>query len=349
MIRAVAFFLTFSASAEVCAGARVDESALLEQERLHPEDFNAAHLLGEFYVQHQNVAAAIPYLEKAWQIDSWNYVNGYDLALAYLQVGRTRDSRRIVSQLVKQSDKAELHNLLGDIAETEKQVNEAAREYEIAARMDPSEKNLFDLGSDLILHQGFAPALKVFEFGLARYPQSARLRVGLGVVHYSLGQYDEAVESLCQGVDLDPRDTKALYFLGKMYDISPRLAEEVTKRLARFATLYPQNAAANYYYALSLRKHSDSSEAVTQAEAFLRKAIRLNPAFPEAHYELATICEAKSHDTEAVGEYETAVKLDPGLEKAHFRLARLYQKLGKAAEAHQQFRAFEATKAKPSR
>jgi tetratricopeptide (TPR) repeat protein len=331
----------------MCISAGVDESALLEQERLHPEDFKAAHLLGEFYIQRQNLAAAIPYLEKAWQIDPSNYVNGYDLGLAYLQAGRTSDSRRIVLQLANQSDKAELHNLLGDIAEAEKRVDEAARQYEIAARMDPSEKNLFDLGSELTLHQGFAPALKVFEFGTTRYPRSARLRIGLGVAHYSMGQYDEAVESLCQGVDLDPTDTKALYFLGKMYDISPQLAEEVTKRLARFVALYPQNAAANYYYALSLRKHSDSSEAVTQAEALLRKAVRLNPAFAEAHYELATICEAKSLDAEAVQEYETATKLDSGLEKAHFRLARLYQRLGKSALAREQFRAFEAAKVKP--
>jgi len=169
------------------------ESILREQLRLQPDSFQANHALGEFYIQQHNLKAAIPYLEKARQIDPAHYENAYDLALAYLQTGMTAQSRAVIAGLVAKKDGAELHNLLADVEEREGHVDAAAQQYETAARMDPTEKNLFDLGSDLLRHRGFEPALKVFVFGAGRYPQSARLRVGLGISHYSLGQYDDAV------------------------------------------------------------------------------------------------------------------------------------------------------------
>ncbi len=300
--------------------------ALRQQVRLHPDSFETNHLLGELYVQHHDLSAAIPYLAKAWQIDRSHYANGFDLALSYLQTGETEKSRQVISAMLKNGDKAELHNLLGDVEEAEGHVDDAAREYEIAARKDPTEKNLFDLGSDLILHRGFEPALKVFEFAVTRYPRSAKLRVGLGVTHYSLGQYDNAVQSLCEAVDLDPKDAKALDFLGKMYDVSPGYADEVTKRLEHFAEIYPNNPAANYYYALSLRKRTLSSgpnAAAKQAETYLLKAVALKPEWAEAHYELGLLYEDEAQDFKAIPEFELAIKARTDLPKAHYHLARL--------------------------
>ena len=306
--------------------------------------FGAAPLL---VAQEQRKSAeAIPLFEKAYQRDPSDYANGYNLALAYLQSGNTAKSRKVLAALSSRADKAELHNLLADVEEAEGHVDEAARQYEIAARMDPSEKNLLDLGSDLDLHRGFEPALKVFEFGVERYPQSAKLRVGLGVAHYSLGQYDAAVESLCQAVDLDPGDIKALDFLGKMYDVSPQYADEVTKRLARFVQIYPRSSAANYYYALSLRKRARPSES-NGAEQFLLRAVALKPDFADAHFELGMLYEERSQNSEAVREYELATKLRSDFAKAHYHLARLYRKAGRQALARKEFRAFEALRAKP--
>jgi tetratricopeptide (TPR) repeat protein len=325
------------------------ERLLLEQVKLHPTSFQANRALGEFYIQQHKLAAAIPCLERARKTDSSNYENAYDLALAYLQTGKTAKSREVITGLLREKDRAELHNLLGDVEEADGHVQEAAQQYETAARMDPSEKNLFDLGSDLMLHRGFEPALKVFAFATGRYPQSARLRVGLGVAHYSLGQYDDAVASLCQAVDLDPRDTKALDFLGKTYDISPRYAEQVTQRLAHFVQIYPDNAAAHYYYALSLRKRTlvaGPNQAQDEAETHLLRAVQLNPAYAEAHFELGLLYEDEKQDAKAIQQYELATKLRSDLPKAHYRLGRLYQKSGQSVLAQKEFHAFETLQAK---
>lgn len=338
-------------SAVISAAAGSDnaktESLLREQARLHQDSFAANRSIAEFYIRQHRLDAAIPFLESARRIDPGHYDNSYDLALAYLETGLTAKSREIVTGLLAREDKAELHNLLGDIEEKDGRIQEAAAQYEVAARMDPSEKNLFDLGSYLLRHQGFQPALKVFEFGARRYPQSAKLRVGLGIAYYSLGKYNEAVESLCRAVDLDPTDTRALDFFGKMYDVAPQLSAEVTGRLARFAELYPENAAVAYYYALSLRERNLSSSAdrdIAQAEALLKRAVKLDPNFAEAHYELGLLYEDEQQEAGAMREYELAAKLRPDFAKAHYRLARLYRKQGKSELAEKEYRAFEALK-----
>jgi predicted Zn-dependent protease len=169
------------------------EAALLEQVRLQPESSQPNHLLGELYANKGDLKAAVPYLQKAFEIDPGNYNNGYDLAVAYLETGATQTSREVIQALIQRQDKAELHNLLGDVEEKEGHVQQSVEQYETAVRMDPSEKNLFDLANELLLHRGFQPGLKMLDFATQKYPQSAKLRVALGVARYSLGQYDSGV------------------------------------------------------------------------------------------------------------------------------------------------------------
>jgi tetratricopeptide (TPR) repeat protein len=327
------------------AFAQNTEPALQNRVRLEPESFAANHRLGEYYVQRGALPAAIPYLRKAFQIDPANYDNAYDLALACLQTSATGEARRIIVDLLHRQDRSELHNLLGDVEEADGKTLEAAREYELAARMDPSEKNVFDLGSDLLNHRGFDQARKVFEFGIGRYPRSARLRVGLGVAYYSLSRWTEAVESLCAAVDLDPRDRRALDFLGKMHAVAPELDEEVNQRLARFVKLYPDNASANYYYAVSLRNRAGGSAekgATSEVEALLKRALRLDPQLADAHYQLGLLYEDGNQAENAIREYQAAVRSQPAMKVAHYRLAHLYTSVGQPELARKELQLFRA-------
>lgn len=325
------------------------DGSLSDEVLLYPESFAANHRLGEYYLRQERLEAAIPYLEKARTLNRGDYTNSYDLALAYLRVGSLDKSWKLVNEMIGRQDAAELHNLLADVDEASGQVMEAAREYERAARMDPTEKNLFDLGSHLLNHQDFKAALTVFNYGIERFPKSARLRVALGVNYYSLGQYAEAVQALCQAVDLDPADTRPLDFLGKMSDLSPQYADEVTNHLATFAHNYPRNAAAEYYYALSLRKRATSPSKTNDqaAEPFLLRAVELNPDFTDAHYELGALYQDLQQDRKAIQQFEIAAKQRPAFLQAHYHLAQLYNKNGALELARQEFSRIQALKASP--
>ena len=316
------------------------EQALREQVRIHPDSFQDAHALGEYYAHRSDLKQAVPWLRRAYALDPTSYDNGYDLALALLQIKLIPEARRVVHEMLARKETSELHNLLGAIEDADGKIIDGVRQYEAAARMDPSEKNVFDLGSDLLNHQGFGQAIAIFEFGIAHYPNSSKMRVGLGIAYYSSGRYKDAVDTLCKAADLDPSDVRALGFLGKMIDVSPELTDELAKRLARFVQMYPNNAAANYYYALSVRSQIMPGTGVKEAgevEARLRKAVTLDPGMAEAHYQLGLLYQNEKQADKAIREFETVIRLRPAFKAAHYHLARLYDAEGKQKLAGKEF------------
>ena len=106
----------------------------------------------------------------------------------------------------------------------------------------------------MLLHRTYEPAIAIFQQGVQRYPNSPRLLIGLGLSLYSRGKYDDAVKALIAAADLNPADPRCYIFLSKAYDSSPTQADEVIQRFRRYAELKPDNALAQYYYAMSLWK-----------------------------------------------------------------------------------------------
>jgi len=325
--------------------ARLGKTSLAEKEfqkvaELEPASFDANRHLGAFYVQTGRIALAIPYLEKAQSENPASYDNGYDLALAYEEQDRLPEARRQIQELLKQKDTAELHNLLAGVEEKARNYVVAVNEYGKAAHMDPSESNLFDWGSELLVHQTPNPAIEVFSQGVKRYPHSPRLALGLGLAYYVFGSYDDAVKALLRGTDLAPSDPRAYYFLSKTYDRAPSQADQVVERFRRFAELRPGDAQAIFYYALSLwkgRRPETSQAYLDQVESLLKKALALNPSFPEAHLQLANLYSQRRQFAKAVPEYQQALRLSPNIPDAHFRLGQAYFHVGKKDLADEQF------------
>jgi Flp pilus assembly protein TadD len=316
--------------------------------KLEPQSFDANHNLGEFYVQSGNISEAAAFLERAQKISPASYDNGYDLSLAYIQTGRIKDARQLVQDLLKRKDTAELHNLLGQIDEKDGQFVAAANEFEAAAHSDPSESNVFDWASELLLHRTLDPAIEVFQQATQRYPNSPRLAIGLGIALYSRGNYDEAVKSLLRASDLNPTDPRCYLFLSKAYDSSPIQAEEVIERFRRFSELQPRNGRALYYYAMSLwkgRRAQDASLDVHQIESLLKKSTELEPNLAEAHLQLGNLYSDQSKYAEAVLEYERALQENADLADAHYRLGQAYVHTGQKELAQQQLDVYQRLRA----
>jgi tetratricopeptide (TPR) repeat protein len=316
--------------------------------KLEPKNFDANHNLGELYARSGKVPAATPFFEQAHRIDPSSYDNGYDLALAYVLTGRLKDARQLVQDLLKTKNTAELHNLLAGIEEKDGNFVAAANEYESAAHMDPSESNLFDWGSELLIHRTLAPAIEVFQHATERYPNSPRLMIGLGMSLYSRGNYDEAVKSLLRAADLNPSDPGAYLFLSKAYDSSPSQADEVIQRFRRFAELQPRNAQASYYYAMSLwkgKRAQDPGLDLQKIESLLKQAIVLDPKYAQAHLQLGNLYSDRSKYAEAIPEYARARELDPGLGDVYYRMGQAYVHVGEKDRAQEQFAIYQRVRA----
>lgn len=315
---------------------------------LSPRNYDANHNLGEIYVKLGKLPDAIPYLKQAQEINPASYDNGYDLALAYLLTDRSDPARQLVHALLKSHDTAELHNLLGQIEEKEGNFVTAANEFETAAHQDPSESNLFDWASELLLHRTLEPAIEVFRNAAVRYPASGRLAIGLGIAYYSRGIYDEAVKSLLRAADLSPSDARCYFFLSKAYDSSPSQADEVIQHFRRFSELQPNDARAQYYYAISLwkgKRAQDPAVDFTQIEALLRKAIALDPKLTEAHFQLGNLLSDQTHYAEAIPEYLMALDSDSRIPDAHYRLGQAYVHTGQKDKAQAQLALYQEQRA----
>jgi tetratricopeptide (TPR) repeat protein len=324
------------------------EAEFKKAAELDPGSYDTNHNLGEIYLAAGNLNDGVVYLEKAQQINSAAYDNGYDLALAYSKLGKLDNGRSLVHGLLKQKDTAELHNLLGEIEEKEGKFVAAESEYETAAHMDPSESNLFDWGSELLVHRTLDPAVNVFQSAAEHYPNSPRLAIGLGMALYSRGNYDAAVKALLRAADLNPADPRCYYFLSKAYDSSPSQADAVIQRFRRFVELQPQNGRAHYYYAMSLwkgRRAQDSNFDVRQIESLLKRSIALDPNLPEAHLQLGNLYSDQTKYAEAIPQYQRALTENPDLADAHYRLGQAYVHTGQKDAAREQLEVYQRLRA----
>jgi tetratricopeptide (TPR) repeat protein len=297
----------------------------------------------------QTLRAAVPALEQAYRVEPKNYANAWNLALAYFKLGEFDKAHTHIRDVLKARNTAELHNLLGAVQEKAGDNESAAREYETAARMEPSEKNLGDWAGFLIRRAALDAAMRIYRRGIELHPKSASLRIGLGLAYHGRGEYDEAVQWLCEAVDLDPGDPRPILFLGGLLDTSPKFAPQVTRRLENFVRLYPNNARAHLYYALSVWKEAETKGVpvnVPVVERHLKTAADLDAASFDAHLQLGILYEQAGRDADAIPVLAEAARLQPDSEAVHYRLARAYQRTGQQDLARKEFEKYRRVRGK---
>jgi tetratricopeptide (TPR) repeat protein len=154
----------------------------------------------------------------------------------------------------------------------------------------------------------------------------------LGRLDYAGHEYNRAIRNFQHAIALDPRMARAYDNLGLCY--------------------YYQNqndlAVSNYEKAIELGRGSEHPSAwpylnlaITQqflnrladAEKNLREAIRLDPSFAKAHFQLGTVLEDQGELEAALAELREAARLDSAYAEPHMAMARINHKLGRETEA----------------
>jgi tetratricopeptide (TPR) repeat protein len=248
-----------------------------------------------------------------------------------------RDS---VRKLLTEKGSADLHRRLGEIDEKLGDPLGAVHEYEQAAGLDPSEQNYFEWGSELLLHRAVWQAAEVFANGAKGYPNSARLLTALGAALFAGARYDEAAQRLCEASDLAPAAPEPYLFLGKIEIAAPSPLPCAEEKLARFASLQPNDALASYFYAMALWKRQSTPpnlKDMQQVEALLNNAVKVDRKCAGAYLQLGLLHFSLGDYHKAVDYYTQAIGADPQLGEAHYRLGVAYDRLGEAGRAAQEF------------
>ncbi len=216
---------------------------------------------------------------------------------------------------------------------------EAAREFQRAAELNPSEPNLYDWGTELLTHRAPEAAAEVFSKGVRLFPQSVRMMLGLATAWYTAGSYDKAGMWFYKATDLDPGDPAPYLFLGKVQAREIAESPEYQQRMARFVQLHPESALAHYYNAVTVWSRSggpEDLEASRKARALLEKAIALDPRLALAYLQLGIVNATEQKYSDAIREYRKAIELSPALEEAHYRLSAAYRLTGEQAKAEEE-------------
>jgi len=317
------------------------ERSLRESVDHDPKSFGPNYELGTLLVAEGKAREALPYLEQASRANPGDYGSAYELALARADSSDYERARQdiqalLAAQTKSGEEKAEPHHLLAEVDEKLGNPLQAVKEFQRAAELNPSESNLFDWASELLEHRAVEPAFEVFAKGNRLFPRSVRMLAGLGASWYARGSYENAALRLCEASDLDPNDPNPYLLMGKMQAAETTQSEAIVERLRRFVRQQPQNALANYFYAVSLwkaRKSADDVSDLSQIKSLLQKAVQLDPKLGLGYLQLGILYAEQRDPTRAIAAYRQAISATPQLEEAHYRLAQLYRQTGETANA----------------
>ncbi|WP_182275820.1 carboxypeptidase regulatory-like domain-containing protein [Granulicella sp. 5B5] len=235
---------------------------------------------------------------------------------------------------------ANLYRLAGEVDEKGDDPLAAVREFEQAAKLEPSEVNEFEWGSELLVHRAIWQAAAVFEHGAEMYPASVRMQTALGTALFAGARYEQAAERLCKASDLAPEDAEPYEFMGKVELAAPEALACVEPHLARYVRLKPGSSEAHYLYAMALLRRQESAPdaaAVAQAEALLKKAVALDAKCGDGYLELGVLAAQRKDLPTAIGYYSKAIDADPMMADAYYRLAKAYERTGQREKAKEAF------------
>jgi protein O-mannosyl-transferase len=167
---------------------------------------------------------------------------------------------------------------------------------------------------------------------VAKRPDNARARNGLGVALYHAGRLAEAIENYEIALRFTPRDAETIDNLGVALEHAGR-NDEAIRCYETAVRLKPDFPEAYSNLGNALRRAGRLAEAIIQ----YHHALRLRPDFAETYYNLGGALALAGRTAEAIGSYETALRLRPDYFEARLNLGNVFLGAGRVADAIAQY------------
>ena len=256
------------------------------------------------------------------------YVGGYGSdagvrsieALSKATVSLKNDSAKNASETILRASlesdpkNSALHHSLANAEEQSGKPLDAVHEYQRAAELDPSETNLFDWATELLLHDAPQAASEVFKNGTALYPRSSRMLLGAAVTAYTQSEYASAATLFFKATDVQPSAPDPYLFLANVQAPEITQTGDYLQRMTRFVQLCPDNAQANLFYATALRNSRNKSNdpaMEARVQAALEKAVQLDPNLAPAYFQLGNLYTENQNFRQRSERVRKAITADP--------------------------------------
>jgi len=268
---------------------------------------------------------------------------GYELAMVQYNAKHFADSQSTLQQLIAAGTREpKVFNLQSWCYHRLNRLPEAMAAMQQAIELEPAAEINYDHLAQILLEAGrYTDAYVTVRKALEVAPDSAQACKLKGHVESRLGLFKQALESYARAVTLNAADPDSLLGLALVQQKLFQRAEATAtfeKGIARF----PRNPRFYEAYGRMLLERRDSE---SHAVSLLEKALALDNALPDAHYELGKFLSGRDKVSEALPHLEVAAKLDPKNSKIHLALATAYRRMGRAENAAQELQLFKKLQA----
>ncbi|MCI0417075.1 tetratricopeptide repeat protein [bacterium] len=155
-----------------------------------------------------------------------------------------------------------------------------------------------------------------------------------GSEYMKKGLFDLAIQEFQEAMRIRP-DTQTKEDLAKVFNSAGRFHE--AKR--EYQSIIDTHPTPNNYFGLGLANARTGSYA--EAENSFRKAIKLKPAFAEAHFNLAVVFAKTGLLKETIESLNDAIRVNPNYSEAHYHLGLAYIAANNENGVRQQYVALE--------
>jgi len=237
-------------------------------------------------------------------------------------------------------EEAEKFKNKGNAFMQKKEFEQAVEQYTAALKLSPAGKNshvyFSNRAAALVSLKKFAEAVQDSERSLALKPDYGKAHARLGLAHFLLGHYRQAVEAYTVALKYEPDNQSSKNYLEKS---AKKLAEsgggdDCRDEIAQSASSFSLVAEWDKHHASTAateeaEKHKNRGNALMQARDYTNavqsytKAIQLNPTGPQSHTyysnRAAALCYLELY-ADAQHDSLQSLQLKPDYAKAHARL-----------------------------
>lgn len=304
--------------------------------QLNPSNESAQQSLGRVLMEEHRPADAARALTAALALKPGDPDLQLDCATALLAANQLGGARRILSNFADADHSARAQALIGEADEQEKDFASAGRHFTRAVELEPSEENAWLLGEELLRHWTFSAAAVEFEAASAKFPDSKRLRLGLGAALFGDAKYAQAIPVFAGLLENEPDNAEYAGMLGMSCATVMQEARPRCETLVHYAQVHPADARASAFAAASLLGQSDSQIQRPLAQKLLEAALAADPRLPEAQLQMGTFLQDDGMWKESIPYLERAIELKPNYAQAHYHLALAYWRAGRKQEGQAQ-------------
>jgi len=303
---------------------------------LNPANVSAQKSLGSALMEENRPADAAGALAAALRLSPGDPDLQLDCVTALLAAKRLAEAKRILLSFPDADHSARAQALIAEANEQEGDFTGAGKHFDRAVELEPNEENAWLLSLELLRHWTFDAAAIELKAASAKFPDSKRMRIGLGAAYFGAEKFPQAISVFADLLESEPDYAMVADLLGISCNAVTAEPRPRCAVLVRYAGSHPADPRASAYAAAYLLSERDSESQRPLTRKLIEAALAADPRLPEAQFQMGTFLQDDGEWRDSIPYLERSIQLKPNYSQAHYHLALAYWRTGRKQEGQAQ-------------